>query len=55
MNTIRLAWTWVNKTWCSVAHPSPLWPIHGQYQCPKCFRVYQVEWEPKIARPVRAQ
>jgi hypothetical protein len=55
MTTIRSAWSWLNETWCNVAHPSPLWPIHGRYRCPACFRVYQVEWEVSLHRPVRAR
>jgi hypothetical protein len=31
--------------WCKMFHPVPQWPIHGHYQCPKCFRVYAVPWE----------
>ena len=30
--------------WCNVNHHSPMWPIHGQYQCAKCGRHIQVQW-----------
>jgi acetone carboxylase gamma subunit len=55
MITIRSAWNWLGKTWCSVAHPSPLWPIHGTYRCPTCFRMFEVEWEASLHRPVRSR
>jgi hypothetical protein len=45
MNAIRNAWNRINRSWCNYAHPSPLWPIHGEYRCPSCFRVYRVAWE----------
>jgi hypothetical protein len=48
MTTIRSAWDWLNEAWCNAAHPSPLWPIHGRYRCPACFRTYRVAWEPRI-------
>ncbi len=36
--------------WCGLAHNSVHWPIHGQYQCRKCGRHYQVTWaEPETA------
>jgi hypothetical protein len=31
--------------WCSVMHESPLWPIHGHYQCRTCGREYPVAWQ----------
>ena len=30
--------------WCSIAHDSPKWPIHGHYACGVCGREYPVEW-----------
>jgi hypothetical protein len=30
--------------WCSIAHDSPMWPIHGRYVCRVCGREYPVEW-----------
>ncbi len=55
MNTIKSTWSWLNRAWCNVAHPTPLWPIHGKYQCPSCFRVYQVGWEAGVQRSMRVQ
>jgi hypothetical protein len=30
--------------WCALMHDSPMWPIHGQYQCRICGRRYAVPW-----------
>jgi hypothetical protein len=30
--------------WCGFMHDSPMWPIHGQYQCRTCGRHYPVQW-----------
>jgi hypothetical protein len=30
--------------WCGFMHDSPMWPIHGQYQCRTCGRTYPVQW-----------
>jgi hypothetical protein len=30
----------VGTIWCSLAHESVLWPIHGQYECRTCGRHY---------------
>ncbi|HXB75766.1 MAG TPA: hypothetical protein VNY05_46470 [Candidatus Acidoferrales bacterium] len=30
--------------WCDFMHDSPMWPIHGQYQCRTCGRHYPVPW-----------
>jgi hypothetical protein len=30
--------------WCGFMHNSPMWPIHGQYQCRTCGRHYPVQW-----------
>jgi hypothetical protein len=29
---------------CVFMHDSPMWPIHGQYQCRTCGRHYPVPW-----------
>jgi len=31
--------------WCRRMHDSPMWPIHGRYQCRKCHRYHDVTWE----------
>lgn len=30
--------------WCGIMHDSPMWPIHGEYQCRACGRRYPVPW-----------
>jgi hypothetical protein len=30
--------------WCAFMHNSPMWPIHGQYECRTCGRLYPVQW-----------
>jgi hypothetical protein len=35
----------LGRAWCSLFHPNPMWPIHGCYQCSRCFRSYQVQWD----------
>ena len=36
----------IAEVWCSLMHGSPMWPIHGQYQCRTCGRRYPVPWSP---------
>ncbi len=36
---------WIAEKWCRAMHESPMWPINGQYTCPKCLRHYAVPWE----------
>jgi len=38
------SWSRITDFWCQLMHPSPMWPIHGHYQCPKCKRIYRVPW-----------
>ena len=33
--------------WCYAMHPDPMWPVRGEYQCPKCQRRFPVPWEEK--------
>jgi hypothetical protein len=35
----------VGVLWCGLMHDSPMWPIHGQYQCGACGRLYPVGWD----------
>src|SRR5580658_350895 len=35
----------VGTLWCDLMHDSPMWPIHGQYQCRTCGRHYLVAWD----------
>ncbi len=39
--------------WCSFMHASPMWPIHGHYECAECGRRYLVPWE--VDRRVQGQ
>jgi hypothetical protein len=39
--------------WCGFMHDSPMWPIHGQYQCRTCGRRRQVEWDTIGQLPVQ--
>jgi hypothetical protein len=34
----------LSRIWCQAMHPSPMWPVNGQYRCPSCLRVYPVQW-----------
>jgi len=46
---IRLIWKTLRSLaefWCYAMHPDPRWPIHGYYECPRCYRRYRVPWEP---------
>ena len=40
--------TWVaswGDLWCRFMHGSPMWPIHGHYECGVCGRRFLVPWE----------
>jgi hypothetical protein len=32
--------TELGTLWCNLMHDSPMWPIHGAYQCRTCGRHY---------------
>ena len=34
----------IGALWCSLMHGSPMWPIHGHYQCRICARQFPVPW-----------
>jgi hypothetical protein len=38
-------WNKLGEVWCRLMHESPMWPIHGQYECRTCRRRYPVVWE----------
>ena len=41
-------WSWtggLGDWWCNLTHSSPMWPIHGKYECGICGRHYPVPWE----------
>jgi hypothetical protein len=35
----------LSSLWCALAHPAPMWPIHGRYRCRQCLREYPVPWQ----------
>jgi hypothetical protein len=34
----------LGEAWCALMHDSPMWPIHGSYECRTCGRHYPVPW-----------
>lgn len=38
-------WNRITQAWCKTMHAQAMWPIHGKYTCPQCFREYPVTWE----------
>jgi hypothetical protein len=50
----RSAWK-AGRSWCGLMHDSPMWPIHGQYQCGACGRSYSVQWDGDKLPPARAK
>ncbi len=44
----------LSRMWCQAMHPSPMWPVNGQYRCPECLRVYPVAWESTAAASTTA-
>ncbi len=38
-------WNKFGEIWCRMMHESPMWPIHGHYECRTCGRRYPVSWE----------
>jgi hypothetical protein len=48
--------TGIGALWCSLMHDSPMWPIHGHYECGVCGRLYRVPWtETELAGAGRVQ
>jgi hypothetical protein len=41
--------------WCDFMHDSPMWPIHGEYECRICRRRYLVPWAGDKRLPVSAK
>jgi len=41
----------LSELWCNLMHESPMWPIHGRYQCRDCGRIYRVPWMHADERP----
>ena len=38
-------WDKLSVFWCKQMHTKAMWPIHGRYICPQCFREHRVAWE----------
>ncbi len=34
----------LRRLWCRCMHDSPMWPIHGEYECRICLRRFEVPW-----------
>lgn len=30
----------IGTLWCTLFHDSPMWPVHGHYECRTCGRQY---------------
>ena len=41
--------------WCDFMHDSPMWPIHGEYECRVCGRRYPVPWAGNRLLPASAE
>jgi len=52
--TSREAASKLGAVWCRSMHDSPMWPIHGQYQCRTCGRHYSVPWSAAALLPTHA-
>ncbi len=39
----------VGKWWCGLTHDSPMWPVHGHYECGACGRRYPAFEETPVA------
>jgi len=50
----KIAWQ-AGRSWCGLMHDSPMWPIHGQYQCSACGRRYSVPWAGDSYAPAPAK
>ena len=37
-------WDRISEAWCKSMHSKAMWPMHGKYICPECFREYPVAW-----------
>lgn len=38
-------WNRIGLAWCSCFHDSPMWPVHGFYECARCHRMHRVDWD----------
>ena len=35
----------LSRLWCKLFHRGTMWPIHGQYLCPRCLLAHPVPWD----------
>jgi hypothetical protein len=38
----------IGTLWCSLAHQSVMWPVHGHYECRDCGRQYPAFMEAPV-------
>jgi len=44
----------IARVWCRMTHAGSMWPIHGEYRCATCLRIYPVSWEVGAKRKLTA-
>lgn len=45
----------ISELWCEIMHDSPMWPVHGRYQCRACGRLYHVPWTEPDEKPAQTR
>jgi hypothetical protein len=40
--------TRMGDVWCRMMHRDVMWPIHGKFQCRKCFRLHPITWGGRV-------
>jgi len=48
-------WDRISEAWCKSMHSKAMWPMHGKYTCPDCFREFPVEWAEMPTGPEAAE
>lgn len=43
----------IGLRWCKVMHTTPMWPVHGWYECWTCGRRHRVCWEQALTVTTR--
>jgi hypothetical protein len=44
MKNVKKGIAGIAAAWCSLMHRGATWPIHGHYQCTKCYRMIAAPW-----------
>ncbi len=52
---MRQLWRGLTQTWCRLMHADPMWPCHGYYRCPTCFREYPISWANSPRQPAEIE